>query len=349
MPPQRHLPHSIEPKSRQRGSKACGPCRKRKIKCDGMDPCTGCSVYGYECAYVEVALQTKVLSAPTATQVWSTADSDIIQVPAPESTGQEDSYIATESIVQDPAGYCLLKEQLKTRFTTSDSAIAHPKILGKALGMDNPPRLHSFGWNTGARSEPRIDPGKSICDIISLDQMKQFASVYFTEVHHIFGMFNQESFQAHSADYWTVPKHGRDFEACLCGVVALGSFFSGSEACSAEAEVVEHGRVLLDLSLAHTPLLLSVKHVVAWVLRAIYLRCTTRPHLSWMASCSAIHIAEALGLHREITGIQMQRDISRELPASEVDMRRRTFCKSSNTRDVRVSPVATQPRRYKLL
>jgi len=89
--------------------------------------------------------------------------------------------------------------------------------------------------------------------------------------------------------------------------------------------VVEQAKVLLDLTISHPPALLSVKHVVAWVLRAIYLRCTTRPHLSWMASNNALHIAEALGLHREFSEIHNSCTMFRKVSPLEIDLRRRTF------------------------
>ncbi|TLD36974.1 hypothetical protein E2P81_ATG02756 [Venturia nashicola] len=36
---------------RRRVTRACDECRRKKIKCDGKQPCTHCTVYGYECTY----------------------------------------------------------------------------------------------------------------------------------------------------------------------------------------------------------------------------------------------------------------------------------------------------------
>lgn len=44
-----------------------------------------------------------------------------------------------------------------------------------------------------------------------------------------------------------------------------------------------------------------------------------------MASCTAVHVAWAIGLHRELNEIQMRRDTAREVSALEVDIRRRTL------------------------
>ncbi|KAI0875064.1 hypothetical protein GGS24DRAFT_308758 [Hypoxylon argillaceum] len=36
---------------RRRVTRACDECRRKKIKCDGKQPCTHCQVYSYECTY----------------------------------------------------------------------------------------------------------------------------------------------------------------------------------------------------------------------------------------------------------------------------------------------------------
>ncbi|KAF2232946.1 hypothetical protein EV356DRAFT_568417 [Viridothelium virens] len=38
-------------KRRRRVTRACDECRRKKIKCDGKQPCTHCTVYSYECTY----------------------------------------------------------------------------------------------------------------------------------------------------------------------------------------------------------------------------------------------------------------------------------------------------------
>lgn len=38
---------------RRRVTRACDECRRKKIKCDGKQPCTHCSVYSYGMALVD--------------------------------------------------------------------------------------------------------------------------------------------------------------------------------------------------------------------------------------------------------------------------------------------------------
>ena len=40
-----------KPPKRRRVTRACDECRRKKIKCDGRQPCTHCMVYSYECSY----------------------------------------------------------------------------------------------------------------------------------------------------------------------------------------------------------------------------------------------------------------------------------------------------------
>ena len=42
---------SIPAQKRRRVTRACDECRKKKIKCDGKQPCTHCTVYSYECTF----------------------------------------------------------------------------------------------------------------------------------------------------------------------------------------------------------------------------------------------------------------------------------------------------------
>lgn len=44
-------PPRPQPQKRRRVTRACDECRRKKIKCDGKQPCTHCTVYSYECTY----------------------------------------------------------------------------------------------------------------------------------------------------------------------------------------------------------------------------------------------------------------------------------------------------------
>lgn len=239
--------------------------------------------------------------------------------------------MASEVTVPDNYAAAKLMQPIKTRFTSAYSAIAWPRRLGIKLGMAHPPRLQAYAWNPGTRAEVNPEPERTICDILPLDEVKRYAEIYFKEVHPFFGILDQDMFNERCADFWVSTRRGTDFEACVCGVIVLGSYFSTAKTSrpippsAVESDVVEHGRQLLDLSVAHPPAMISVKHVAAWILRTLYLRLTTRPHIAWMASCTTVHVAEAIGLHREISEFQTKPDMPRKITEMEIDLRRRTF------------------------
>ncbi|OAQ98269.1 hypothetical protein LLEC1_08093 [Akanthomyces lecanii] len=86
------------------------------------------------------------------------------------------------------------------------------------------------------------------------------------------------------------------FGAVAAGVAALGSFLSASRHPQ-ETELVRYAKAILDDPV--TMRALTVDHVVASGLRVFYLRATTRPNNAWIASCTVLHLCEAVGLHRE--------------------------------------------------
>lgn len=338
MPPIRRTSSSTQPKVRQRIQRACVPCRKRKIKCDGNEPCAACSGYGYDCVYSDVANRPRGASSDvTSPNPLTMGSRDAAKaVDSPRLVwrvpGKADTlFMASEVVVPDVLGAPKLLQPVKTRFTSAYSAVAYPRRLGLRLGMPEPPRLQAYGWNPGTRAEVKAVSQNTICDILSLDDAKRYANIYFKEVHQYFDILDQGMFNERCEDFWISMRRGTDFEACICGVIALGSYFSCAKSphpsppSPVEAQVVEHGRALLDLSVAYPPALISVKYVVGWILRTLYLRLTTRPHIAWMASCTAVHIAEATGLHREISEFQMKADMPRPITEKEIDHRRRAF------------------------
>ncbi|QLQ78940.1 hypothetical protein HG537_0B02870 [Torulaspora globosa] len=52
---------------RRRVTRACDECRKKKVKCDGQQPCIHCTVYSYECTYNQPTKRNGT-SIPVSTQ-----------------------------------------------------------------------------------------------------------------------------------------------------------------------------------------------------------------------------------------------------------------------------------------
>lgn len=73
--------------TRQRSRIACEPCRERKRKCDGEDPCGLCRNYGYECLYRTFPRKRRRESRSTlSSQRYSISSQDNpIALPDPDS------------------------------------------------------------------------------------------------------------------------------------------------------------------------------------------------------------------------------------------------------------------------
>ncbi|KAL3462777.1 hypothetical protein BJX64DRAFT_258581 [Aspergillus heterothallicus] len=86
------------------------------------------------------------------------------------------------------------------------------------------------------------------------------------------------------------------FAAVAAGVAALGSFLSAHRH-PRESDLVQYAKAILDDPASLR--LHGIDHILAWGMRVLYLRATTRPSNAWIASCTQLHLCEAIGLHEE--------------------------------------------------
>ena len=215
-----------------------------------------------------------------------------------------------------------------TRFTRADSAIAFPRSLGVNINAGILPKMQAFAWNTGTRLEHLETNRSNVFQYLTPHDVKTFSTVYFNSVHPVFDLIDQGDFTKRASHCSASQSMDLGFQVVLCGVVALGSLFSPKTICIHEAELVEHARLTLDGTFAQSRALLSVDFVIGWILRAIYLRSTSTPHVSWMASSLAMHIAESIGLHQEMSEIKATQ--GHTMTEAEIETRRRTFWVASS-------------------
>jgi hypothetical protein len=140
--------------------------------------------------------------------------------------------------------------------------------------------------------------------MISEDEMRRLAGIYFEKVHPCYAFLDRKTVLAHIAQRWSAPSISlaepaeQPYDVVLLGVAAFGHLFSRREMSSIELRIVDAARSLLEKSIlgADTP---TIDTVTGWVLRVAYLRMTASPHAAWMASCTLMHLIEAVGLHLE--------------------------------------------------
>jgi hypothetical protein len=199
-------------------------------------------------------------------------------------------------------------DPVKTRYMGLHSAMAFPRNLGLEFQSANPPRVHSFAWNCGIRPEEGGGNHGNLKELISREEFEVYKRVYFETVNPVFGVLDKQDFSGMSDQFWSESTGHSAFEANLAGVVALGSFFSATLGHPRELEIVKLARDILEDPIISRRV--SVDQVSAWLLRTLYLRLTTRPHMAWLASNIAMHLAEATGLHHEMDAIVLTTDAS---------------------------------------
>lgn len=165
--------------------------------------------------------------------------------------------------------------------------------------------LADIGRNVNTRLEPTAFIAPAVCRLLTFRDLSFYSHIFFELVDPIYRFIDQQKFLDQCAQYWTAEKDLlQDIEAVVCGVVALGSFFADKPS-PVESSLVEHAKQVLDIGCAYAPGRVSLTQIAGWALRTLYLRLTTRPHLSWYSSCSTMHVAEAIGLHVNLEDVEI--------------------------------------------
>ena len=301
---------------RRRARRACEPCRQRKRKCDGRDPCRTCIEAEYNCNFANEAPRSESRKLYRARQNVLVANDTISNAASSATVLHGARHLSDVEVTNGDRGGATLDP--KSRYMAAASAVTFPRILGVELAQGQAPRIHSFAWNLGIRAE--IPPAQAdVTRLISLEEVEELSMIYFAVVHAHFGFLDHASFLRDCTNRWLGSSTNHQDDTIICGVAALGSFFSSAPNQALETVLVEHAReVLQSSSVVYFP---GPKTVGAWILRTLYLRLTTRPHASWIASCTAVHISEATGLHKDLP-----KDLAQRSPGNADDeLRRRMF------------------------
>ncbi|KAH8698830.1 putative C6 transcription factor [Talaromyces proteolyticus] len=299
---------------RQRARYACVPCRQRKRKCDGQFPCSTCTGYGYECQYSGGnSNNTRGTQEPSATVLPkslsqkrkpSAAGLDDLSTPSPASLKTNRSSSSkrgfgdeVSSLKEDrPAANGFLLP-LKGRFIGRHSLVAFPQWVGMALQSATPPRVHSFAYNTGVRRELSYSVIFDLPGYITWAEVQDAIKIYGSVIHPIFGFLDIDNLLRRCHGHWHSKHQGSYFEALICGVIGLASLFSKLLCENRELRIIQHARELLDDP--DTGRFPTLDTISAWILRTIYTRSTSRPGVTWLYSCTTMHLCESIGAYTE--------------------------------------------------
>ncbi|KZF26453.1 C6 zinc finger domain protein [Xylona heveae TC161] len=322
---------------RKRARKACIPCHQRKRKCDTVYPCGMCTTYGYNCRYdeddtsgttgdgVHVLPLTKRVSLDGGGRLTNRAA--MARSPGNRSQTERDLRESDGSSTKSPAVVSgaspgIFDEQ-KFRYSGASAAMAFPHVLGIALGSDSPPKMRSFAYNFGIRPEEASNAHCFLGNLISEEDLGIFSSVYFSLLGPIGDVMDPRIYAQRCRDYYRGSGSSAvTFAAVAAGVAALGSFLSPNRH-PRESDLVQYAKAILDDPASMR--LHDIDHIVAWGMRVLYLRATTRPSNAWIASCTQMHLCEAIGLHEEENIKKMASIAGAAALGHDVDRLRRIF------------------------
>ncbi|CAG8043893.1 unnamed protein product [Penicillium olsonii] len=283
---------------RKRARMACEPCRERKRKCDGDEPCSTCREWAYDCYYDRQPRRRRTTQhRETPTEV----------APGPSSP------------YKSPADGNGLVRRLE-----ANSGAAFVRKMGLKIDPAKAPKLSLFGWNIGKRNLSSqlesVGSALTITEITSLEHMKSLAQVYFEKVHPCYGFINRSRFFERLTARWKSSFTNELYDSVIGGVTAIGCLFSQRNMTMTEMHLVASACSTLERQvLSGTP---PVDLLTGWTLRVIYMRITDLPHATWMESSKLMHLIEAAGFHRESADSVFPRSCT---TSCDPDIRRRLF------------------------
>ncbi|OAP62632.1 hypothetical protein AYL99_01859 [Fonsecaea erecta] len=298
---------AAEDGGRRRARKACEPCKARKRRCNGNEPCLSCTRYEYQCYYTTQP-RKRVARIPSL------------------SEGRPPLELVPD--ISQPISALPISPEKEIKYNghneqsmEANSGVVFPHILGMKFNPTSAPKVQGFGWNLGihyhhSRSE------KSMTWIITRDEWHSLFDVYLREIHRPYGFLDPEIVLSKAARRWQDPHATNTYDHVLCGIAALATLFSPERTDNREGLLVDCAKEILEsTSLLRDP---TVHDAEAWLLRTLYLRCNSPPHAAWMASCTTMHIIEAAGLHRELADVSLVYSDA-EPSEHDVERRRRLF------------------------
>lgn len=269
---------------RKRSRLACEPCRERKRKCVGGNPCETCVSWGYECHFDGQKEKRHVSEQESERS-------------APDATRREQQSLDAER-----------ERDTVVRRVEANCSAAFVRNMSLKINPTSAPRFSLFGWNTGARQPSASGDAFTplAINMTSLQHIEALAQIYFDKVNCCYGFIDRERFFKRLKARWQTPSEPQMFDAILTGVAALGSLFSQRTATTIESQLVAKARSILDAHHLTDPPSLDL--LTAWTLRTVYLRLTDSPYATWITSSTLMHLIEVSELHSTLHSAMLRRD-----------------------------------------
>ncbi|SCU91996.1 LAFA_0F07250g1_1 [Lachancea sp. 'fantastica'] len=312
-----------------RTHRACSNCKRRKVKCDGSNPCQNCTKHTMHCSYQQKTLRSisKLASLPP------------LQNHIPPSSSSSSSSSSHSSPWQRFSPHKYRFHRRHQNLLPYYLGIALMKSLPKSVIEKHslrPPRLQYYGWNMSgghylaqrqiSNSHDSMQWHWDFSDPIQQKIVEKLAKYYFQNINRFVSIIHEQAFwQQFKSGFVNCGSHGSTilFESILNLIVAIALRFSysinknqsppvpsttesSSNECLSPEEVqwveshLNFEESLFDFAYTVTTSLSfeweSFELIQSWLLMAFYLRTCHRQVSCWQALSRAVQMCNGMSL-----------------------------------------------------
>jgi len=263
--------------SRHRAHRACEPCKHRKKRCDGTEPCATCVRYHYQC-YFSPESRSRMLRTsrqPSSHQ---------------HNTRQSEVPVSSTNAPSRPAVDAERRQLVQSPEDVSRDAISYAASAGMVQSQLQVHHEHapsdeqtSYPYPTGPSA---TGSAPVITSALSLEHMQQLATSFLENVHPLYTFIRPAAIRRSIIVKFSHSNavHGND--TILFGIAVVGSLFGTNATTPSQDWHIELARnfeasIDADITRARSP---QLELLASLVLKTIYNRLIARPYALWLTS-----------------------------------------------------------------
>ncbi|KAH8723116.1 hypothetical protein GQ44DRAFT_685866 [Phaeosphaeriaceae sp. PMI808] len=316
---------NLSPNIRRRCPRACENCRRRKERCNGLQPCQRCRMrsVGHECVFAQTAQVTpngRIRMDPQSPYLSAEARS-IRRWPASRTTTETDC-TPSDVIALDDSSASTVLQNIRAIVRASIGKCDFTEDILDPIR--NPPgKTSSIHFSCDQpRTHPVIDPSEAF----------RLVECFLYSTAGVLNLFDAEELHAQLAVWMAKKRSESDLTSAIFYLVlAIGAQASPDSLDSVAEQYHEHGRYL---GLHDTSREIGYASVQYSILVTAYLMGESLMEAAFIQLGSAVHAAFVLGLHR--------RTHPTKIASSEQKVRERLW-KTVRTLDIFLSATLGRP------
>ncbi|KAB2575277.1 Regulatory protein GAL4 [Lasiodiplodia theobromae] len=305
--------------SSARRNQACDECKRRKVRCNNLDPCRNCARDGKTCIYSSPSHTIRILEKRlshyenllrSVEMTWRRYVPDIslhealrtmtpdTSQPASSPVLPDQSVIETEPLNADDLefdesqGFSDLVDGMVSLtvdphgYMGTESGSAALKFLNELSAST--PRSSSAGSSTGTETD-------TLAALTRPPELTRLLDDYFAHYHPAYPILHEPTFRAQISGAVAKPRDG-SWPLLYHIVLAIGSFVGASGSGREDIQLYQAARSHLTAAILEKG---SLPLVQSLTLMGNYLQKRNKPNAGFNTLGVAVNMALAIGLHRE--------------------------------------------------